>query len=168
AASGGLMAPPFYVLKPPPARAKRITFEDELGPPGRPPGRATATIAFTEEGEKPGALNWSVPPGLVPRPCTIPDYVVKYPAIRSGRQREEYRAVFTDQHAEFKELLGEVRAARRRLAELEAAAPALSHGQDSAFVEKQRRCDYLKKKLTHIKTQIQEYDRSARGSAVYF
>ncbi|NXK46753.1 MALD2 protein, partial [Chauna torquata] len=144
--------PPIYVLKPPPARAKRIVFEDEVGPAGRPPGGATVTVAFTEEGE-------NLTP---PRPCR------KYPAIRSGQQREEYRAVFTDQHAEYKELLGEVRAARRRLGQLEAAVPALSHRQDSAFLEKQRRCEYLRKKLTHIKMQIQEYDRSTRSNAVYF
>lgn len=45
---------------------------------------------------------------------------------------------------------------------------AVSRRQDSAFLEKQRRCRYLKKKLTHIKRQIQDYDRGARGSAVYF
>nr|XP_047908417.1 occludin/ELL domain-containing protein 1 [Anser cygnoides] len=174
---------------PPPARAKRIAFEDEVGPPGRPLGRATAASAFTEGGERLGALICSIPPGLVPRPCTVPDYVVKYPAIRSGRQREEYRAVFSDQHAEYRELLGEVREARRRLGELEAAArrlprhalgrtdesrvarvwrEVLRKKRDSAFLEKQRRCRYLKKKLTHIKRQIQDYDRGARGSAVYF
>lgn len=42
---------------------------------------------------------------------------------------------------------------------------AASHRQDSAFLEKQRRCRYLQEKLTHIKRQIQDYDH---GSAVYF
>lgn len=40
-----------------------------------------------------------------------------------------------------------------------------SHRQDSAFLEKQRRCRYLQEKLKHIKRQIQDYDR---GGAVYF
>ncbi|XP_076215364.1 occludin/ELL domain-containing protein 1 [Aptenodytes patagonicus] len=124
----------------------------------------------TEEGEKLGA--GSVPPGLVPRPRAVPDYVVKYPAIRSPQQREGYKGVFQDQLAEYTELLGEVRAARRRLGELEAAMGQLprhaTRRTDSAFLEKQQRCEYLKKKLTHIKARIQEYDRDARESAVYF
>lgn len=45
----------------------------------------------------------------------------KYPAIRSPRQREGYKGVFQDQLAEYTELLGEVRTARRRLGEMEAA-----------------------------------------------
>uniref|UniRef100_A0A663E557 Occludin/ELL domain containing 1 n=1 Tax=Aquila chrysaetos chrysaetos TaxID=223781 RepID=A0A663E557_AQUCH len=141
-------------------------------PSGRPSGR----VPTAEEGKKPGAR--SIPPGLAPRPRAVPDYVVKYPAIRSPRQREGYKGVFQDQLAEYTELLGEVRTAQRRLRETEAAMGRLprhatsrtrvSRGRDSAFLEKQQRCEYLKKKLTHIKARIQEYDRDARDSAVYF
>uniref|UniRef100_A0A8B9ZJ29 MALD2 protein n=1 Tax=Anas platyrhynchos TaxID=8839 RepID=A0A8B9ZJ29_ANAPL len=142
-----------------------VTRSFFFGGGGQPLGGDTAT----EGGEKPGVLTCSNPPVLVPRPCAVPDYVVKYPAIRSGRQREGYRAVFCDQHAEYRELLGEVREARRRLGELEAAARhALSRtrvSRDSAFLEKQRRCRYLQEKLRHIKRQIQDYDR---GGTVYF
>lgn len=63
---------PLCVSKPPPIRTKRVTFEDEVGPPGRPLGGDTAT----EGGEKPGVLTCSNPPVLVPRPCAVPDYVV--------------------------------------------------------------------------------------------
>ncbi|KAF1547564.1 MARVEL domain-containing protein 2, partial [Eudyptula albosignata] len=154
------------VLKPPPARAKHVTFEDEVVPLGRPSRR----VPHTEEGEKSGA--GSVPPELAPWPHAVPDYVVKYPAIRSPRQREGYKGIFQDQLAEYTELLGEVRATRRRLGELEAAMGRLprhaTRRTDSAFLEKQQRCEYLKKKLTHIKARIQEYDRDARESAVYF
>ncbi|NWI25085.1 MALD2 protein, partial [Sula dactylatra] len=142
------------VLKPPPARTKRVTFEDEVVPLGRPLGR----VPPAADGEKAGA--GSVGPGLAPQPYAVPDYVVKYPAIRSPRQREGYKGVFQDQLAEYTELLGEVRATRRRLGELE------SGWQDSAFLGKQQRCEYLKKKLTHIKARIQEYDRDARDSTV--
>uniref|UniRef100_A0A8B9S188 OCEL domain-containing protein n=1 Tax=Accipiter nisus TaxID=211598 RepID=A0A8B9S188_9AVES len=174
------LTPLLCLLKPPPARARHVVFEDEVMPSGRPSGR----VPTAEEGKKPGAR--SVPPGLAPRPRAVPDYVVKYPAIRSPRQREGYKGVFQDQLAEYTELLGEVRTARRRLGETEAAMGRLTclsapqdgskvahvwhecGRQDSAFLEKQQRCEYLKKKLTHIKARIQEYDRDARDSAVYF
>ncbi|KAM6040298.1 LOW QUALITY PROTEIN: occludin/ELL domain-containing protein 1 [Theristicus caerulescens] len=169
--------------RPPPARARRVTFEDDAMPLGRPPAR----VPPAADGEKPGAA--SVPAGLAPRPHAVPDYVVKYPAIRSPRQREGYKGVFQDQLAEYTELLGEVRAARRRLRELEAAMGRqprhaasrtdasrtadvwheyVRKKRDPAFLEKQQRCEYLKKKLTHIKARIQEYDRDACDSAVYF
>ncbi|NXE28787.1 MALD2 protein, partial [Ardeotis kori] len=147
------------VLKAPPARARHIIFEDEVMPARRPPRR----VLPAEDGEKLGA--GSVPPGLATQPRTVPDYVVKYPAIRSPRQREGYKGVFQDQLAEYMELLGEVRTARRRLGELDAAMHRLprqaTSRTDLAFLEKQQRCEYLKKKLTHIKARIQEYDRNA-------
>lgn len=43
------------------------------------------------------------------------------------------------------------------------------HCQDLAFVAKRQRCLYLKEKLTHIKAQIHEFDRSSdRSSTVLF
>ncbi|NXX62931.1 MALD2 protein, partial [Scopus umbretta] len=146
------LTPLLCVLKPLPVRARRVTFEDEVMPLRRPPGR----VPPTADGEKLGAR--STPPRLTTRPRAVPDYVVKYPAIRSLQQREGYKGVFQDQLAEYTELLREVRATWQRLGELE----------DSAFLEKQRRCEYLKKKLTHIKARIQEYDRDARDSTIYF
>ncbi|CAM9765820.1 unnamed protein product [Bubo scandiacus] len=152
------LTPPFLrAPKPPPARARHVVFEDEVTPVGRPSGR----VPRAEEGEKPGAR--PVPPGLAPRPRAIPDYVVKYPAIRSPGQREGYKGVFQDQLAEYTELLGEVRAARRGR-----GGPEGPGGPDWAFLEKQQRCEYLKKKLTHIKARIQDYDRDARDSTGRF
>ncbi|XP_040445559.1 occludin/ELL domain-containing protein 1 isoform X3 [Falco naumanni] len=161
-----------------PARARHVTFEDEVVPPGRP----LARVRPAEKREKLGLM--SVPPGLAPRPRAVPDYVVKYPAIRSPRQREGYKGVFQDQRAEYTELLGEVRAARWQLRGPEAAmaqprttsttdSSGVAHTcvrkrRDSAFLEKQQRCEYLKQKLTHIKARIQEYDRDARHDAVFF
>ncbi|OPJ86636.1 small conductance calcium-activated potassium channel protein 1 isoform B [Patagioenas fasciata monilis] len=95
----------------------------------------------------------------------------KYPAIRSPQQREGYKGVFQDQLAEYKELLGDIRTTERGLRD-----PEVTMGQrhrhtsrtDLTFLRKQQRCEYLKKKLTHIKARIQEYDRDARDSTVYF
>ncbi|NXX84260.1 MALD2 protein, partial [Urocolius indicus] len=138
-------SPILCVLKPPPASARHVVFEDEVMPLRRP----SRKILHAEEGEKPRA--GSIPLRLPPQPHTIPDYVVKYPAIRSPQQREGYKGVFQDQRAEYTELLGEL---------------PWSVGQDLALLEKQQqRCEYLKKKLTHIKARIQEYDR---GRSVYF
>ncbi|XP_067169166.1 occludin/ELL domain-containing protein 1 [Apteryx mantelli] len=197
---------------PPAARAKRIVFEDEMGPPGRD----TGTLAFLSKGEKLEALSCSVPTGLTPQPRTVPDYVEpvlapglsippslpfphtdsripgpgrKYPAIRSPWEREQYKAVFCDQYAEYKELHGEVRAALQKFGELDAMMCRLpwhtpsreeqrrvarvwreytKKKRDSAFLEKQERCDYLKKKLMHIKSQIREYDRATPEGSVCF
>ncbi|OXB69857.1 UNVERIFIED_CONTAM: hypothetical protein H355_004836 [Colinus virginianus] len=145
----------------PPVRTKRVIFEDEVGIGRRPLGSSDVP----EEGKQPRGLG-SVPRGLVPKPHTVPDYVVRYPAVRSARQRQQYGAVFVDLHAEYRELRGELRDGRGGAV----GRPHPRHaGTDPAFVAKWQRCLYLKEKLTHIKAQIREYDRSGdRGSAVLF
>uniref|UniRef100_A0A493THE1 OCEL domain-containing protein n=1 Tax=Anas platyrhynchos platyrhynchos TaxID=8840 RepID=A0A493THE1_ANAPP len=96
-----------------------------------PPPFSNSSLGRLRDGDPPegsgvprclraGAPTWSRDPPRALYPP--PGLCRKYPAIRSGRQREGYRAVFCDQHAEYRELLGEVREARRRLGELEAAA----------------------------------------------
>ncbi|NXD70040.1 MALD2 protein, partial [Eolophus roseicapillus] len=133
------------VLKPPAARARRVTFEDEVVASGKP----TGSIPSAKGREKPGPS--SIPPGLAPRPHTLPDYVVRYPVIRSSRQRESYKGVFQDQ-----------------LPRCQGTVPGSSWlstiHQDWAFLPKQQRCEYLKQKLTHIKARIQEYDRDCAGT----
>ncbi|NXI35348.1 MALD2 protein, partial [Galbula dea] len=130
------------VLKPPPARPRHVIFEDEVMPLRRPSSRVTTA----KEGQKLGFR--PVPSGLCPQSHADPDYVVRYPAIRSPQQREGYKGVFQDQLAEYTDLLQELRAMWQKLGKL----------KDLAFLEKQQRCEYLKKKLTHIKARIQEYD----------
>ncbi|XP_062490361.1 occludin/ELL domain-containing protein 1 [Pezoporus occidentalis] len=103
------------VLKPPAAHPRRVTFEDEVVASERP----TESISSAKGREKPGPS--SVPPRWAPRPHdALPDYVVRYPAIRSSQQREGYKGVFQDQLWEYTDLLWEIRSTLPR--ELEASS----------------------------------------------
>uniref|UniRef100_A0A7M4DXQ6 Occludin/ELL domain containing 1 n=1 Tax=Crocodylus porosus TaxID=8502 RepID=A0A7M4DXQ6_CROPO len=161
----------------------------KVGPPGIPRAKVTKCISFSEKGGEPATTSCSIPTGHMPKPHVLPDYVVKYPAISSPEEREKYKAVFYDQHAEYRELHGEVRAALQKFQELDAMMGRLpwrarsrqeqsrvsnvckeykKKRSDPAFLEKQERCAYLKKKLTHLKAQIQDYDCRVQEGAVYF
>ncbi|XP_055968569.1 LOW QUALITY PROTEIN: MARVEL domain-containing protein 2 [Sorex fumeus] len=129
---------------------------------------------------KPDVLSGHIPPGHIPKPVVLPDYVAKYPVIQTDDERERYKAVFQDQFSEYKELSAEVQAILRKLDELDAVMSRLPHRSehhqeherisriheefkrkknDPTFLEKKERCDYLKNKLSHIKQRIQEYDK---------
>ncbi|MEQ2238050.1 MARVEL domain-containing protein 2, partial [Ilyodon furcidens] len=104
----------------------------------------------------------------------------KYPPIRSDEGRDQYRAVFNDQYAEYKELHADVQATVKKFDEMDAMMRSLPQQpttqtevdrinrimqeyqkkkNDPAFLEKKERCEYLKSKLSHIKQRIQEYDK---------
>lgn len=125
-------------------------------------------------------LSGHIPPGHIPKPIVLPDYVAKYPVIQTEDERERYKAVFQDQFSEYKELSAEVQAVLRKFDELDAVMSRLPHHsgsqqeherisriheefkkkkKDPTFLEKKERCDYLKNKLSHIKQRIQEYDK---------
>ncbi|XP_004623256.1 MARVEL domain-containing protein 2 [Octodon degus] len=122
----------------------------------------------------------SIPPGHIPKPIVMPDYVAKYPVIQTDDERERYKAVFQDQFSEYKELSADVHAVLRKLEELDAMMSRLPHHpgnlqeherisriheefrrkkNDPSFLEKKERCDYLKSKLSHIKQRIHDYDK---------
>ncbi|XP_067329583.1 MARVEL domain-containing protein 2-like [Anolis sagrei] len=142
--------------------------------------KVTRRVEFSEEG--PETLSCAIPTGRAPRPHLVPDYILKYPAITTQGDREKYKAVFMDQYAEYKELYNEVRAAQRKFRELSTLMHRLprrstdgkeqsrlsavwrqyrSKKKDPAYLEKQERCHYLQRKLTHIKVQIQAFDRES-------
>lgn len=129
---------------------------------------------------KPEILSGHIPSGHIPKPIMLPDYVAKYPVIRTDDERERYKAVFQDQFSEYKELSAEVQAVLRKFDELDAVMSRLPYHpgnpqeherisriheefkkkkKDPTFLEKKERCDYLKNKLSHIKQRIQEYDK---------
>ncbi|KAM3937346.1 occludin/ELL domain-containing protein 1 isoform 1-T1 [Leptodactylus fuscus] len=168
-------------------KPKRIVFQDEVQELGNVKGKVMKTIHFSDKGSDTGALSRSIPTGYRPKPYTVPDYVVKYPEIKSAEERENYKAVFNDQYTEYKELYSEVRLALQKFKELDTMMQKLTSGpqsqkasdrikaitekyekkkNDPAFTEKQDRCIYLKGKLTHIKKQIQAYDQ--HEGSVYF
>ncbi|XP_024918286.1 MARVEL domain-containing protein 2 [Cynoglossus semilaevis] len=125
-------------------------------------------------------LQGAIPSGHIPKPVIVPDYIAKYPTIKTDEERDQYRAVFNDQYAEYKELHSEVQSTMKKFDEMDAMMNSLpqhasSHMEvdrinrilqeyqrkkkDPTFLEKKERCDYLKNKLSHIKQKIQEYDK---------
>lgn len=128
----------------------------------------------------PKVLQGPIPSGHIPKPVILPDYIAKYPTIRTDEERDQYRAVFNDQYAEYKELHSEVQATLKKFDEMDGMMRTLPQHptsqmevdrinrilqeyqrkkNDSTFMEKKERCEYLKSKLSHIKQKIQEYDK---------
>ncbi|XP_076158565.1 uncharacterized protein LOC143141736 [Alosa pseudoharengus] len=129
---------------------------------------------------KPKVVKGHIPSGHIPKPVVMPDYIAKYPGIRTDEERDQYRAVFNDQYAEYKELHADVQVTLKRFDEMDAMMRNLpqhvnsqmEHDRinkilheyqrkkmDPTFLEKKERCEYLKNKLAHIKQRIQEYDK---------
>ncbi|XP_039099205.1 occludin/ELL domain-containing protein 1 isoform X1 [Hyaena hyaena] len=156
------------------ARPKKIVFEDEL--PSRAPLGTKKPIE-------------AIPGGHMPGPHPVPDYELKYPHVRSERDRSRYAAVFQDQYPEFLELQQEVDSARAKLQQLETLLSSLPRPRsqkeaqvaarvwrefekkqmDPSFLDKQARCHYLKGKLRHLKMQIQKFDEQGdHEGSVYF
>ncbi|XP_067320661.1 MARVEL domain-containing protein 2 isoform X1 [Anolis sagrei] len=149
----------------------KVTFESKKFKPGE---------------MKPELLNGHIPAGHIPKPIVMPDYLAKYPAIRTNEERDRYKAVFNDQFAEYKELSAEVQAVLKKFDELDGLmrklprqpGNTLEHDRienvlqqykkkknDPTFLEKKERCEYLKNKLSHIKQRIQEYDKVMNWNA---
>ncbi|XP_070759993.1 MARVEL domain-containing protein 2b [Enoplosus armatus] len=129
---------------------------------------------------EPEILRGHIPAGHIPKPVVIADYVAKYPSIRSEEERDQYKAVFNDQYAEYKELHAEVQAMAKKFEEMDEMMQNLppqpssqmekerisgilmeyqKKKADPTYLEKRDRCEYLKNKLSHIKQKIQEYNK---------
>ncbi|KAM9393497.1 MARVEL domain-containing protein 2b [Pholidichthys leucotaenia] len=146
------------------------------------PNKLAAAPLMTPE---PEILRGHIPAGHIPKPVVIADYVAKYPSIHSDEERDQYRAVFNDQYAEYKELHAEVQAMAKKFEEMDemvqnfASRPASQMERerinnilveyqkkkaDPTYLEKRDRCEYLKNKLSHIKQKIQEYSKATGRS----
>ncbi|XP_060927957.1 MARVEL domain-containing protein 2-like [Limanda limanda] len=177
------------------ARMRREALEQELGPGSRaseqtplptimpdlmdaPNNSAAAPVRMLE----PEILQGHIPAGYIPKPVVIADYVAKYPNIRSEEERDQYRAVFNDQYAEYKELHSEVQAMASKFEDMDEMIqnlPSRPSSQmekerisgilmeyqrkktDPTYLEKRERCEYLKNKLSHMKQKIHEYNKVA-------
>lgn len=80
---------------------------------------------------KPELLSGHIPPGHIPKPIVMPDYVAKYPMIQTDDERERYKAVFQDQFSEYKELSAEVQAVLKKFDELDAMMSRLPHRSEN-------------------------------------
>ncbi|XP_030647662.1 MARVEL domain-containing protein 2b [Chanos chanos] len=150
---------------------------------GRGPSPAPVTMM------EPEILRGHIPAGHIPKPVVIADYVAKYPSIRTDEQRDQYKAVFNDQYEEYKELHAEVQALAKKFEEMDNLMmnlPSRPSSQmeeerinhiiqeykrkkaDPTFLEKKERCEYLKNKLSHIKSKIQDYDSSTNWDDYYY
>ncbi|CAK6950511.1 MARVEL domain-containing protein 2-like [Scomber scombrus] len=139
-----------------------------------------STAGYPPISLEPEILRGHIPAGHIPKPVIIADYVAKYHTIRSDEERDQYKAVFNDQYAEYKELHAEVLAMAKKFEEMDEMMqnlPPRPSSQmekerinsifqeyqrkkaDPAFLEKRERCEYLKNKLSHIKQKIQEYNK---------
>ncbi|KAM4528479.1 MARVEL domain-containing protein 2 isoform 1-T2 [Odontesthes bonariensis] len=170
-------------MQPSEMRAVRSLMVPDSAPAPRTPeqvrGSSVVPIQAAPKAA-PAVVQGAIPSGHIPKPVIVPDYIAKYPVIRSDEARDQYRAVFNDQYAEYKELHSDVQATLKKFDEMDAmmrSLPAQTTSQmevdrinrilqdyqrkknDPTFLEKKERCEYLKSKLSHIKQRIQEYDK---------
>lgn len=143
-------------------------------------GSSVVPIQSAPISAPPKVLQGTIPSGHIPKPVILPDYITKYPTIRTPEERDQYRAVFNDQYAEYKEIHADVQAAMKKFEEMDVMMQSLPKHpssqmevdrinrilqeyqrkkNDPTFLEKKERCEYLKNKLSHIKQKIQEYNK---------
>nr|XP_048283301.1 RNA polymerase II elongation factor ELL isoform X1 [Myodes glareolus] len=107
------------------------------------------------------------------------DYLLKYPTISSSEQRQSYKNDFNAEYSEYRSLHARIEQITRRFTQLDAQLRQLSQGSEeyettrgqilqeyrkikktnTNYSREKRRCEYLHRKLAHIKRLIAEYDQ---------
>lgn len=77
----------------------------------------------------------------------------KYPSIHSDEERDQYRAVFNDQYAEYRDLHAEVQAMARRFQEMDEMIHSLPPRPSSQMVQP----------LRHARTHVRTHARTHAG-----
>ncbi|NWH74048.1 ELL2 factor, partial [Piaya cayana] len=101
----------------------------------------------------------------------LPDYLIKYRAIVSHEQRQSYKNDFNAEYNEYRNLHARMVSVSQKFQKLDAQRKLLSPGSKEYQVQKDEtvkssnpnyyeekyRCEYLHKKLSHIKRLIREF-----------
>uniref|UniRef100_A0A4W3JFH9 Elongation factor for RNA polymerase II 2 n=1 Tax=Callorhinchus milii TaxID=7868 RepID=A0A4W3JFH9_CALMI len=117
-------------------------------------------------------------------PTKKPDYLIKYTAIMSQEQRQSFKDDFNAEYGEYRNLHARLESITKRFLQLDAERKRLSPNSEEYKIvdaevlqeywkitknspnyhEEKRRCEYLHKKLAHIKRLIADYDRQRQQS----
>uniref|UniRef100_A0A3Q2TUW8 RNA polymerase II elongation factor ELL n=1 Tax=Fundulus heteroclitus TaxID=8078 RepID=A0A3Q2TUW8_FUNHE len=109
-----------------------------------------------------------------------PDYLIKYSAVRTLEQRQQYHDDFCAEYDEYRALHDRIGAITEMFVQLGSKINTLKPGTQEyklmeeqilqkyrkykkkfpGYREEKKRCEYLHKKLSHIKGLITEYDRA--------
>ncbi|XP_024419344.1 RNA polymerase II elongation factor ELL2 [Desmodus rotundus] len=134
----------------------------------------------SNEGVKEGCTASTEPSSTI----ELPDYLIKYIAIVSYEQRQNYKDDFNAEYDEYRALHARMETVARKFIKLDAQRKRLSPGskeyqniheevlqeyqkikQSSPnYHEEKYRCEYLHNKLAHIKRLIGEFDQQQAGS----
>jgi RNA polymerase II elongation factor ELL len=112
----------------------------------------------------------------------MPDYERKYKRIMSKEQRYAYKADFNMQYDEYRRLHSSIEKVANIFEQLRQQLKQHEEGSDEyestkqrilseykqvknkpKYVQQRQHCDYLHKKLGHIKSLIQEFDNRQRS-----
>ncbi|XP_048477251.1 RNA polymerase II elongation factor ELL2 [Rhincodon typus] len=112
-------------------------------------------------------------------PTKKPDYLIKYAAIMSHEQRQNYKDDFNAEYGEYRNLHARLERVTKRFLQLDAERKRLSPNTEEYKIideevlqeywkitknspnyhEEKHRCEYLHNKLAHIKRLIADYDK---------